>query len=161
MFSGLLIFVVTANSARILNGGKQTSIRFILGQRPYTYSDINRTSACFSLYILISHDLKTNHLKSDYTFSNVNVPTLNIGFHDPVHTCIKPQNAYNITFETLYNQINAKALEYNYMSNKKIRFSIQEKHQGGEMHFLNNCNKHLVSNFLSQQQPYEQSNVNM
>ena len=143
MFSGLLIFVVTANSARILNGGKQTSIRFILGQRPYTYTDINRTSACFSLYILISHDLKTNHLKSDYTFSNVNVPTLNIGFHDPVHTCIKPQNAYNITFETLYNQINAKALEYNYMSNNKIRFSIQEKYQGGEIHFLNNCNKHF------------------
>ena len=88
--------------------------------------------------------MKTNNLKSDYTFSNVNVPTLNIGFHDPVHTCIKPQNAYNITFETLYNQINAKALEYNYMSNNKIRFSIQEKHQGGEMHFLNNCNKHFV-----------------
>ena len=69
-------------------------------------------------------NLKANHLKSDYTFSNVNVPTLNIGFHDPVHTCIKPQNAYNITFETLYNQINAKALEYNYMSNNKIRFWI-------------------------------------
>ena len=91
------------------------------------------------------HNLKKNHLKSDYTFSNVNVPTLNIEFHDSVHTCIKPQNAYNITFETLYNQINAKALEYNYMSNNKIRFSIQEKHQGGEIHFLNNCNKHFES----------------
>ena len=89
--------------------------------------------------------MKTNNLKSDYTFSNVNVPTLNIGFHDPVHTCIKPQNAYNITFETLYNQINAKALEYNYMSNNKIKFWIQEKNQGGEIHFLNNCNKHFVS----------------
>ena len=92
---------------------------------------------------------KTKHLKSDYTFSNVNVPTLNIGFHDPVHTCIKPQNAYNITFETLYNQINAKALEYNYMSNNKIKFWIQEKIQGGEIHFLNNCNKHFVSRPLA------------
>ena len=95
-------------------------------------------------------NLKANYLKSDYTFSNVNVPTLNIGFHDPVHTCIKPQNAYNITFETLYNQINAKALEYNYMSNNKIRFWIQEKNQGGKRHFLNNCNKHFASNFHDQ-----------
>ena len=93
-------------------------------------------------------NLKANYLKSDYTFSNVNVPTLNIGFHDPVHTCIKPQNAYNITFETLYNQINAKALEYNYMSNNKIRFWIQEKSQGGKRHFLNNCNKHFASKML-------------
>ena len=89
--------------------------------------------------------MKTNNLKSDYTFSSLDVPTLNIGFHDPVHTCIKPQNAYNITFETLYNQINAKALEYNYMSNNKIKFWIQEKNQGGEIHFLYNCDKHFVS----------------
>ena len=84
------------------------------------------------------------YLSHKKLFSIYNSPTLNIGFHDPVHTCIKPQNAYNITFETLYNQINAKALEYNYMSNNKIRFSIQEKHQGGEMHFLNNCDKQFV-----------------
>ena len=60
-------------------------------------------------------NLKANYLKSDYTFSNVNVPTLNIGFHDPVHTCIKPQNAYNITLEILYNQINAKERRCNYV----------------------------------------------
>ena len=54
-------------------------------------------------------------------------PTLNIGFHDPVHTCIKPQNAYSIILETLYNQINAKALEYNYMSDHKIKLTIMCK----------------------------------
>ena len=36
-----------------------------------------------------------------------------IRFHDSVHTCIKPQNAYNIILEILYNQINAKELGYN------------------------------------------------
>ena len=50
----------------------------------------------------------------------VDFSTLNIGFHDPVHTCIKPQNAYNITMKTLCNQINAKELEYVYNSSKKF-----------------------------------------
>ena len=36
-----------------------------------------------------------------------------IRFHDSVHTCIKPQNAYNIILEILYNQINAKEFRYN------------------------------------------------
>ena len=41
MFSGLLIFVITADSARVLNGGKQKYIRSILGLRPYTYYSLS------------------------------------------------------------------------------------------------------------------------